>query len=227
MIQAIAYIRVSTTEQATEGVSIEAQRQQIRDYARFKKLKIAHLIVDAGISAGKPLQERDGGRELFELAQADHIRAVVAYKLDRLFRDAADCLTVTKRWDALDVDLHLIDMGGQAVDTSTAMGRFFLTIMAGVAEMERNMIRERTKAALAHLKAQGKRTGSVPYGSKLAPDGKTLLEEPNEQEVIQAARRLRKRGNSLRNISKKLAKRGYRSRTGAVFHPQQISRMLT
>ena len=226
MIQAIAYIRVSTVEQATEGVSIKAQRKLIRDYARFKKLKIAHVIVDAGVSAGKPLQERNGGRELFDLAKAEHIQAVIAYKLDRLFRDAADCLTVTKRWDELDIDLHLVDLGGQAVDTSSAMGRFFLTIMAGVAEMERNMIRERTKAALTHLKAQGKRTGSVPYGSKLAPDGKTLLEEPSEQEVIQAARRLRRRGSSLRKISEKLTKRGCRSRNGSVFHPEQINRML-
>lgn len=226
MLQAIAYIRVSTVEQATEGVSLKAQRKLIRDYARFRKLKIVEVIVDAGISAGKPLQERDGGKNLFELAETDHVRAVIAYKLDRLFRDAADCLTVTKRWDELDVDLHLVDLGGQPVDTSTAMGRFFLTIMAGVAEMERNMIRERTKAALAHLKAEGKRTGSIPYGSMLAPDNKTLLKEPDEQKVIRLARRLRKQGKSFRKVAKALAEKGHRSRTGAVFHPQQISRML-
>ena len=227
MIQAIAYIRVSTAEQAMEGVSIESQRALIRDYVRFKKIKIIQEIVDAGVSAGKPLQERDGGKKLFELAQEDHVRIVVAYKLDRLFRDAADCLTVTKHWDALDVDLHLVDMGGQAVDSSSAMGRFFLTVMAGVAEMERNMIRERTKAALAHLKAEGKRTGSVPYGSKLAPDGKTLIKNSTEQKVIRLARRLRKQGKSLRQIAQELSKQGLTSRTGKVFYAQQISRMLT
>lgn len=226
MTQAIAYIRVSTVEQATEGVSLKAQRKLIRSYARFKKLTIAEVIVDAGISAGKPLQERDGGKKLFELAQADHINAVIAYKLDRLFRDAADCLTVTKHWDALDVDLHLVDLGGQPVDTSTAIGRFFLTIMAGVAEMERNMIRERTKAALAHLKAEGKRTGSVPYGSTLASDGKTLLKEPNEQKVIRLAKRLRKKGKSLSQIANALAEKGHHSRAGTVFFAMQISRML-
>lgn len=227
MIQAIAYIRVSTVEQATKGVSIRAQRKLIRNYARFKKLKITEVIVEAGISAGKPLQERDGGKKLFELAQDEQIRAIIAYKLDRLFRDAADCLTVTKHWDALDVDLHLVDLGGQPVDTSSAIGRFFLTIMAGVAEMERNMIRERTKAALAHLKEQGQRTGSVPYGSALAPDGKTLIKEPNEQKVIRLAKRLRKKDKSLRQIAKELSKRGFKSRTGRVFYAQQISRMLT
>ena len=226
MEQAIAYIRVSTNEQASEGVSLAAQRKIIRDYATFRRLELVHELVDAGISAAKPLQEREGGRELFELAKAEHIRAVVAYKLDRLFRDAADCLTVTRVWDELDVDLHLVDLGGQPVDTSTAMGRFFLTVMAGVAEMERNLIRERTKAALAHLKAEGRRTGGLSYGFKLADDGKTLRRHPKEQKIIRLARELRDEGKSLREIAKELAAQGHRSRTGAVFHPQQISRML-
>ena len=99
--------------------------------------------------------------------------------------------------------------------------------MAGVAEMERNLICERTRLALAHLKAQGQRTGSIPYGSMLAPDGKTLLKDPNEQKVIRLAKRLRKQGKSLRYIAQELSKRGFTSRTGKVFYAQQISRMLT
>ena len=226
MSQAIAYVRVSTDEQAQEGISIEAQLGVIRGYAAFRELHLSHEIVDAGISGGKPLQKRDGGRELFELAQAEHITAVIAYKLDRLFRDAADCLTVTKHWDALDVDLHLVDLGGQAVDTSSAVGRFFLTIMAGVAEMERNLICERTRLALNHLKAQGQRTGSIPYGSMLALDGKTLIDAPDEQKAIRLAKRLHKQGKSLRQISKALSEHGFMSRKGKVFYAQQISRML-
>lgn len=226
MSQAIAYIRVSTGEQVQEGISIEAQRAVIRNYATFRRLELVEELVDAGISGAKPLQKRGGGKKLLALAEADHINAIIAYKLDRLFRDAADCLTVTRHWDDLNVDLHLVDLGGQAVDTSTAIGRFFLTIMAGVAEMERNLIVERTKAALAHLKATGQRTGSVPYGSKLATDGKTLLEELEEQEVIRQARLLRSEGKSLRKIAETLAEQGYRSRAGRVFYPQQISRML-
>lgn len=226
MEQAIAYVRVSTNEQAQEGISIEHQRQAIRDYARFRKLTLAQEIIDPGVSASKPLRQRQGGRELFELARADHIKAIIAYKLDRLFRDAADCLTVTRQWDELGVDLHLIDLGGQPIDTSTAMGRFFLTVMAGVAEMERNLIRERTKAAMGHLKSTGKRVGGLSYGFKLEADGKTLVEEAREQEVITLARQLRHQGYSFRRIAQELSIKGFMSRTGAPFHPQQISRML-
>ena len=227
MEQAIAYVRVSTSEQALEGISIEAQLQAVRDYARFRKLELAREIIDPGVSASKPLRERQGGSELFELAKADHIKAIIAFKLDRLFRDAADCLTVTKQWDELGVDLHLVDLGGQPIDTSTAMGRFFLTVMAGVAEMERNLIRERTKAAMSHLKATGKRVGGLTYGFTLEADGKTLTKEAREQKVIALASQLRAKGLSLRGIAQELSRLGFNSRSGVPFHPQQISRMLS
>ena len=59
----------------------------------------------------------------------------VQTKLDRLFRNCQDCLQVTALWDRLGISLHLIDLGGQAIDTSSAMGRFFLTVMGGAAEI--------------------------------------------------------------------------------------------
>ena len=226
MVNAISYIRVSTTEQALEGISLEAQSSSIKAYARFKGMELVEELADPGVSAGKPLQERDGGMKLFELASAPDIKAVIAYKLDRLFRDAADCLAVTKRWDELEVDLHLVDLGGQPVDTSTAMGRFFLTIMAGVAEMERNLIRERTKAAMGHLKKNMKRVGSIPYGYTLAPDQRTLLPLEEEQRVVAFARQLSAEGLSLRRISAALHAQGKSSRTGKRFQPTQIRRML-
>jgi DNA invertase Pin-like site-specific DNA recombinase len=226
MEHALAYVRVSTNEQALEGISIEAQLQVIRDYARFRKLELVEELIDPGVSASKPLRERLGGAELFELAQQDHIKAIIAYKLDRLFRDAADCLTVTGQWDKLGVDLHLVDLGGQPIDTSTAMGRFFLTIMAGVAEMERNLIRERTKAAMAHLAATGKRVGGLSYGWGVGLDGKTLVRDVEEAAVVAKARQLHEQGLSLRRVAQELSAQGFQSRTGLPFHPQQISRML-
>ena len=226
MVHAISYVRVSTVEQATEGISLEAQTESIRAYAKFKGLELLEELSDEGVSAGKPLQKREGGKRLFELARDANVRAVVAFKLDRLFRDAADCLAVTKIWDELEVDLHLVDLGGQAVDTSTAMGRFFLTIMAGVAEMERNLIRERTRAAMGHLKSSGRRVGAIPYGYTLGPDGKTLVPDPDEQVVVRAARQYRALGMSLRRISTALAEEGMLSRSGKPFVASQIKRML-
>lgn len=223
---AVIYTRVSTIEQAREGISLAAQLEQAQHYAAFKRLNVFHHIEDVGISGSTPLGERPGGRRLLDMVRLPEVSAVIAFKLDRVFRDAADCLYVTKQWDKVDVDLHLVDIGGQPIDTSTAMGRFFLTVMAGVAEMERNLIVERTKAALQHLKDNNKRVGAVPYGWELHEDGVSLLKNKHEQKVIRTARKLRKQGLSFRAIATQLKEEGYTSRTGQLFYAPQISRMM-
>ena len=126
---AVLYLRVSTQEQATEGISLETQEAKLRAYCALRGLTIVKVIIEAGVSAGKPLDEREGGHELLTLVRRREVAHVVSYKLDRLFRDCADCLTVTAAWDKHGVSLHLVDLGGQTLDTSTAMGRFFLTVM--------------------------------------------------------------------------------------------------
>lgn len=227
MTNALIYVRVSTVEQADHGISLQAQIAQATSYAAYKGFNVIEVVSEQGISGSVSLAKRPGGARLMELVQQDHIRTVIAVKLDRLFRDAADCLTVTKQWDEVGTDLHLIDLGGQVVDTSSSTGRFFLTVMAGVAEMERGLMIERTKAALAQLQAEGKRTGSIPYGYVLGEDGKSLLDNPEEQKVIQAAVHLRRKGMSYYAIAKHLdTKRRMRSRSGKRFQVVQIQRML-
>ena len=83
------------------------------------------------------------------------------------------------------------------------------------------------KAALDELRAQGRKTGGdVPYGYRCSDDGKTLIEDEGEQEVIALARRLRKAGKKLREIADELRKKGKRTRDKRRFDPKQISRML-
>ena len=117
-------------------------------------------------------------------------------------------------------------MGGQAVDTSSAMGRFFLTIMAGAAEMERNQIRERTRMAMAHKRAKHELLGAVPYGFRVADDGVALVEVSAEQDVIVEARSLRSAGLSLRAVAAELARKSLRARNGSTFAAEQVRRMV-
>ncbi|MCW8129981.1 MAG: recombinase family protein [Planctomycetota bacterium] len=210
MKTALGYVRVSTDEQATEGISLEAQEEKIRAYCTLKGLHLVEIIVDAGVSGGKPLASREGGSRILS-AKVD---AVVAVKLDRLFRDAADCLAVTKEWDRKGVALHLLDMGGNSLDTSSAMGRMFLTMAAGFAEMERGLIRERTRTALQHKRKNGKLAGKVPFGFTLAVDGDTLLENPSEREALALIRQLRTEGKTFRGIARELEARGIRTKQG-------------
>ncbi|MCH9003026.1 MAG: recombinase family protein, partial [Planctomycetes bacterium] len=85
--------------------------------------------------------------------------SVVMLKLDRGFRNAGDCLTTVEQWERKGIALHVADLGGNAIDTTSAAGRFMLVVLAGAAEMERNLTRERTRAALAVKKSNVQRVG--------------------------------------------------------------------
>ncbi len=82
---------------------------------------LGEVIIDAGVAAGKLLASRAGGAKLLTLVKGKKVGAVVALKLDRLFRNCADCLSVVEGWDKAGVAVRLVDLGGQAVDTSSTM----------------------------------------------------------------------------------------------------------
>lgn len=224
---AIGYTRVSTEEQAQEGVSLDAQERGVRAYAALRGFDLVELVVDAGVSAGKPLASRNGGRRLLGAVRDRRAGVVLAVKLDRLFRDCAECLNVVREWDRAGIALHLLDLGGSALDTSSAMGRFFLTVMAGAGELERNQIRERTRFGMAEKRRRREYTGGEPpYGWAVASDGVALAPHEGEQEVIRFADSLRRAGLSLRAIGAELAERGYLPRTGRGWAAEQVKRLL-
>jgi len=224
---AVCYVRVSTEEQAREGVSLEAQESALRAYCVMRGLEIAEFVIDAGVSAGKPLATRPGGAKVLAAVKSNRAGAVVAWKLDRLFRDAVDCLETTSAWDKKGVALHLVDMGGQSIDTASATGRFFMTMLAGMAEMERNRIRERTAVAMQFKKSKGEFCGgAAPYGWNVGADGITLTPNEREQEIARAARELREEGMSLRKVGKRLQALGLLPRSGKSWHPETVKSVL-
>ena len=132
---AIGYVRVSTEDQAKEGVSLDNQKSKIKAYCQLKDLELREVIEDAGISA-KNLR-RPGVQKVLRLARGKEIDAVVVYKLDRIFRSTVDALETTKAFDKWGVSFHSIE---ETLDTRSAMGRFFFTLTAALAEMERRLI---------------------------------------------------------------------------------------
>ena len=221
---AVGYVRVSTEEQAREGISLAAQQDRIEAYCRMQGLDLVHLYRDEGVSAGKKLTDRPEGRALLDTVQAGEAVHIVALKLDRLFRDAIDCLQTSSDWDRAGIALHLIDLGGQAVNTSTAMGRFFLTVMAGAAEMERNLIRERTATALQHMKAQGQRLGQPPLGlSRRNVEGAGDI-VADEMVAVRFIISRRRHGHAtFRHIATELRTLGYKTKRGGKWHASTVS----
>ena len=98
-MKAIAYVRVSSEEQKKEGVSVDAQKEKLRTYAEFRGLELVDILVDEGASAGKPVSKRPAGRAILERVASGEVQAVIATKLDRLFRDVLDCLALVEMLD--------------------------------------------------------------------------------------------------------------------------------
>ena len=223
-MKAIAYTRVSTQEQALQGVSLEAQEARLRAYCTLAGLELVEIVREEGVSGGKPLANRPGGARLLEALEAGEASHVVSLKLDRLFRDAVDAMGMSKNWDAAGVSLHLVDMGGQAINTGSAIGRFFLTMMAGFAELERNLISERTSAALQHKIANGEHVGAPALGFKMV-DGE-LQENSSEKATVARIRELRAEGRTLRDIADTLTAEGWKTKRGGDWHSSTVSYVL-
>lgn len=211
--KAVLYIRVSTEEQSREGVSIAAQRERLLTYCRDKHLEVVEIIIDEGVSGGKYLSQRPGGQRLIELVKFKKVRHVVSAKLDRLFRNSADALWSIEGWDNEGISTHLLDVNGMGLDTSSPMGKLILTMMAGFAQLERSLIKERTKTAMQHKKSTKKKYCREVYGYDVTDSG-DMVENPEEQEAIGLIKALRKAGKSLRAIAQQLTEMGVRTKRG-------------
>jgi site-specific DNA recombinase len=221
--KAIVYVRVSTEGQVESGLGLADQEARCRAYCEMRGLEVAEVIVDPGVSAGKPLGDREGGAAVLRQTRRRRapLRHVVALKLDRLFRNAADALEVTAQWDKRKVALHLVDFGGGAIDLSTAMGRMFLTMAAGFAELERGLTSERTKAALAVKRSRGEFTGgAAPLGFRLVRG--TLRPESAEQDFLTRLVQLRDEGRSYAAVAKALNDEGHRTRKGGTWSKARV-----
>lgn len=223
-MKAVCYVRVSTEEQVRGGVSLAAQEERLLAYCKLAGLEPVAIIREEGVSGAKPLGARPGGIELLKLVAKKKVFHVVALKLDRLFRDAEDALHQTKAWDKAGVALHLVDMGGQTLNTGSAMGRFFLNMMAGFAELERNLIAERTEAALAHKKAHRQAYGPTPYGYNR--EGDALQENAQELKTVALIREWRQEGKSLREIAEELTRRGVATKQGGKWHASTVNYII-
>lgn len=225
MIQGIAYIRVSTEEQALEGVSLLEQEEKIRAYCSLRGIELNGMITDAAVSGAKAVEKRKGGKVLLNRLETRHkIKAVVVVKLDRLFRNAADCLTTIENWEALGIALHVIDLGGNSIDTKSAAGKFMLTMLAGVAEMERNLISERTSAALRYKRKKGEVISGPTFGQDR--QGKKVLQNGEEQRAIALMKKLRKMRGSYAYIAKTLQERGVPTKRGGKWRAQTVKNIL-
>jgi len=153
---AVAYVRVSTDEQVASGAGLEAQRAAITIEAQRRGWTIVEWHSDEGISGGKDVHQRPGLAASIAAVEQAAAGAILVAKSDRVARSLRTLLNVVDRVERAGGSVVSVD---GTIDTSTAAGRFTTSVMGGVAELERALISDRTRAALAVKRAQGVRLG--------------------------------------------------------------------
>ena len=162
-----AYVRVSTEDQ-TERRTIEAQIDFVNRYCDMYGLPLFKIYRDDGVSGTIPFAERPGGAELLEAAKTGQFKTLLVYKLDRLGRSTRIILNTIYDLEQSGVKLKSMT---EPFDTGDASGRFLLTILAGVADLERSNILERMWLGSNRAAKDGKWLGGiVPYGYRKGAD---------------------------------------------------------
>lgn len=151
----VAYVRVSTEEQAESGAGLAAQRAAIQAEADRRGWTIVAWKEDKAAS-GKSLGGRPGLAEALELIESRQAETLVVAKLDRLSRSLIDFAALMERARSKRWNLIALDLG---IDLATPAGEFLASVMASAAQWERRIIGQRTREGLAAKKAAGVRLG--------------------------------------------------------------------
>lgn len=193
------YVRVSTLQQANEGDSLETQLRQIKSYAELKGYSIPceNLITEKGVSGSLEFEKRPEGAKLFSSLQRGDV--LIFSKLDRAFRNTRNALNTLHELKGRGVSIHFIDLGGDV--TNDGIGSVIFTILSAFATFERERIATRIREVKQVQKTEGKFLGGFTRFGYTVVDEK-LEKNPDEQKIIKEMKVMKRRGMSLRRISR-------------------------
>lgn len=216
------YIRVSTEEQVAEGYSISAQKQRLKAYCIAQDWDVVGFYVDEGISAKD--MNRPQLQLMLEEVKQNKIDCVLVYRLDRLTRSVLDLYQILQTLDKHNCSFK---SATEVYDTTTAIGRLFITIVAGLAQWERENTGERIKMGLLEKVRQGKYAQNQrPFGYNL--DLKTGLLTINQEEakIVRLIVDMYLSGKGANLICKYLNERAIHTRDGNKWNDKPLMQML-
>ncbi|WP_109211119.1 MULTISPECIES: recombinase family protein [Microbacterium] len=203
----IAYLRVSTDRQ---DLSMDAQRDLIERWAAYRECQIVAWITDPDVSGRTCIAEREGGAKMLAMLTAKEADGIVVTKLDRLSRDVADFAATLKQFREKGWTIAALDFD---IDTATTNGEMFANMLINLSQWERRTISDRTKAALAELKRQGKSVGRPALVPLDAPE-------------VQYIDRARRRGETVSQIAAELNALGFTPPRGKQFYPASVQKLI-
>ena len=201
------YCRVSTSMQAEDGYSISEQQDKLNKYCEIMGWEVSETYTDAGFSGSNI--ERPAMQKMLKDAEKHRFNTILVYKLDRLSRSTSDNLYLIKEVFKKN-NIEFVSLN-EKIDTSDAMGEFFFTLLAAVAEMERQTITERMM-----LGRLGRAKAGKPMSYQLPPFGyirnreKDILEiVPHEAEIVRGIYTKYLSGISITKICNDLNAKGH------------------
>lgn len=211
------YIRVSTQEQAQEGYSIAAQKERLLAFCAAQGWTEYRFYVDEGVSA------KDTNRPqlnlLFDHIKTGQINMILVYRLDRFTRRVVDLHNMLEEMEQYKCAFK---SATEPYDTSTAMGRMFIGLVALLAQWETENLSERIKMALDKKVSDGERVGNIPFGFTLS-ENETLVKDIKQASVVLEMIQMVKAGKSASQIA------AYLTRTNndrVRWHAQGVIRVL-
>lgn len=218
-LRAAIYTRVSTDEQAKEGFSLASQKDRLRLYARAQGWKVQIEAVDDGYT-GRNVN-RPGYQRLLERREAWDVLLVV--KMDRIHRNSRNFLDMM---DLFEKEGKLFASITESLDTGTAIGRFVLGIIAGIAQLESGQTGERVQVAIEQkLKDTNKIHGAPTFGYRRIKG--RLVKHPQEAQVIQWMCQQTLAGVMQSHIATVLNKKGIKTRNGHPWTGPGVGKLLS
>ena len=185
VIRVAAYIRVSTQEQKLHGLSLDAQKMKLTEYAKAHGMKIVEWYMDEGVSGRKLIRKRPELQRMIQDAERGDFDRIIFIKLDRFFRSVAEYHECMKR-----IAPVLWTTTEEEYDLSTANGRMLVNMKLTIAEMEADQGGERIKIVNEYKATTGQPlTGSMPFGFTIETDKETgrkqVVKDPDEAPILE------------------------------------------
>ncbi len=179
-LRAVAYCRVSTREQAREGLSLPIQESQCREAAARAGYEVVACHIDDGYSGRS--SKRPAYRAM--LADLTGIDAVFVLRLDRLSRSVRDLFNVLHDLSAAHVELRVVH---GSVDLNSAIGRAMVGMSAVFAALEAELTQERVREAMEDIVRQGRKLSFAPYGYTLPGERQIIVPDPDDRKRVRCA----------------------------------------